>query len=45
MGRVHVKVKGAVSLGDLIVPSDEAGVGRAFVSGDKESSIVGTAIS
>ena len=30
MGRVHVKVKGAVSLGDLIVPSDEAGVGKSY---------------
>ena len=29
-GRVNVKVKGKVELGDYIVPSDEKGIGRAY---------------
>lgn len=29
-GRVYVKVKGKVNLGDYIVPSDEKGIGRAL---------------
>ena len=29
-GRVNVKVKGKVSIGDYIVPSDEKGIGRVY---------------
>lgn len=40
-GRVYVKVKGPVKIGDYIVPSEEKGIGRALKDGEKSKNIIG----
>lgn len=40
-GRVYVKIKGPVKIGDYIVPSEEKGIGRALKDGEKSKNIIG----
>lgn len=40
-GRVYVKIKGPVKIGDYIVPSEEKGIGRALKNGEKSKNIIG----